>query len=74
MAVTILTKAERMGLQEVCDYRFCARTEPVKRRLIHRKWIRFKGFNKYVLTRAGAIALGVDPDDPSNVPQKMTKR
>ncbi len=67
---TPLTKAERMGLQEVLDYHFCARTEPVKRRLIRRKQIRFLGFDKYVLTRAGAIALGVDPDDPRNVPGK----
>ena len=67
-----LTKSERMGLQEVLDHGFCARTWPVKRRLISRKLILFKGFDKYVLTRDGAVALGVDPDDPRNVPLKGT--
>lgn len=65
-----LTKAERTGLQEVHDHWWCARTAPVLDRLVKRKLIRryYKPPHEYVLTRSGAVALGVDPDSRANVP------
>lgn len=61
-----LTKAERMGLEEVRDYGSCARTWPVILKLQNRKFIeRAAGKGAlgvaYKLRPAGRRALGIEP-------------
>lgn len=61
-----LTKAERMGLEEVRDYGSCARTWPVILKLQNRKFIkRTMGRGAlgmaFKLRPEGKRALGIDP-------------
>lgn len=61
-----LTKAERMGLEEVWDHEYCARTWPVVLKLENRGFIEFdrtRGHvGRYKLTPEGKRALGIDPE------------